>query len=595
MNNDGVQEAMLFALSFFCSSDKCHILTIAGGWCKIRQDNNTQMLGSIGMKKLILFIFTAAAILCFAHSAFAADTLYAANAEGELSLHISPNEESYEIAVVPACSKLTLLEQDKTWGLVEFNKKSGWINLSFTRTSYKKAALETGSDSEKKVKVSAKEGVAYLYDVPSEDVILGSDVKDVITNDMVLEIKRETPSGWGLVSKNDDKNYAWIKLKDTVPFEEFDGAEYGEVEYVYILSKGGKGVELWETPARKSYHAIIPDCTRLTVRKKESGLAYVAYNGLNGWIDYSCTTQSLSNAQNKAGKAVNLEFVVVAEEDEIELLSLPSDNSDDKAQPLGEIENGATVFVQRSTASGWCLVNHNGVLGWVSSKYLQEAPESENAIIQILDKSREGYVCSKELEGLQLYATADDEYDASVIPECVKVKVIAEKDDYEYVVNDYAAGWAKKGSLTDTYANAMTSYKIDDELLYVAKKDIDVMSLPTSSEKCQSMILANIKNGSDFNVIKIVETGKDDWGLTEIDGIPGWVNLEYAERTEITPNDIILVVAVVAGTLIAAFAVIFFLRRKNKKTNNEKKGEENENISDGNSVGEKESADVSGK
>ena len=173
--------------------------------------------------------------------------------------------------------------------------------------------------------------------------------------------------------------------------------------------------------------------------------------------------------------------------------------------------------------------------------------------------------------------------------------MIAEKDDYEYVVNDYAAGWAKKGSLTDTYANAMTSYKIDDELLYVAKKDIDVMSLPTSSEKCQSMILANIKNGSDFNVIKIVETGKDDWGLTEIDGIPGWVNLEYAERTEITPNDIILVVAVVAGTLIAAFAVIFFLRRKNKKTNNEKKGEENENISDGNSVGEKESADVSGK
>ena len=102
------------------------------------------------MKKLIAFIFTIAALLCFTHTAFAAQTLYAANVEGELSLHISPNEKSYEIATIPACSKLTLLDQDKTWGLVEFNKKSGWVNLSFTRTSYKKAALATGSDSEKR-------------------------------------------------------------------------------------------------------------------------------------------------------------------------------------------------------------------------------------------------------------------------------------------------------------------------------------------------------------------------------------------------------------------------------------------------------------
>ena len=551
------------------------------------------------MKKLIVFIFTVAAILCFGNSALAADTLYAANAEGELSLHISPNEKSHEIAIVPACSKLTLLDQDKTWGLVEFNKKSGWINMSFTRTSYKKAALATGSDSEKKVKVSTKDGVAYLYDVPSEDVLLGSDVKDVITNDIVLEIKRETPSGWGLVSKNDDKNYAWIKLEDTVPFEEFDGAEYGEVEYVYILSKGGKGVELWENIDRKSYHTIIPDCTRLTVRKKEKGYAYVAYNGLNGWIDYSCTTQSLSNAQNKAGKAVNLEFVVVTDEDEIQLLSIPSDNPDDNALQLEEIENGTTVFVQRRTESGWCLINHNGVLGWISSEYLMEAPESENAIIQLLDKTREGYVCSEELEGLQLYATADDEYDTSVIPECVKVRVIAEKGDYEYVVNDYAAGWAKKGSLTDTYANALSLHSLGDDLCYEATKDFDVMSFPTDSEKCQSMILTNVKKGTNFNVIKIVETGKSDWGLTEINGVLGWVNLDNAERTEITAVDIILVVAIVAGTLLAAFAVIFILRRKNKKTGNEdfneKKGEENEDISDGNSIGEKESADVSGK
>ena len=125
------------------------------------------------------------------------------------------------------------------------------------------------------------------------------------------------------------------------------------------------------------------------------------------------------------------------------------------------------------------------------------------------------------------------------------------------------------------------------------------MSFPTDSEKCQSMILTNVKKGTDFNVVKIVKTGKNDWGLTEINGVLGWVNLDYAERTEIPYADIMLVVAIVAGILFAAFAVIFILKRKNKKVNNEyfneKKGEEDENISDGNSVGKKESADVSGK
>ena len=60
-----------------------------------------------------------------------------------------------------------------------------------------------------------------------------------------------------------------------------------------------------------------------------------------------------------------------------------------------------------------------------------------------------------------------------------------------------------------------------------------------------------------------------------------------------------LVVAIVAGTLILAFAVIFILRRKNKKASDEefaeKKVREDENVSDGNSVSEKESADVCGK
>ena len=150
--------------------------------------------------------------LLFCGAALAAEYVYSASVEGEISLYISPDDESHVITKIPACSRLKLLETERTWGLVEFNNKAGWINLSFTRANYSKAAEATGNDFTKSVQVKAKDTKAVLYNVPSDDIRLGSSEKYSIPNNTVLKITRQTDSGWGLVSMHG--KYAWIKMSE---------------------------------------------------------------------------------------------------------------------------------------------------------------------------------------------------------------------------------------------------------------------------------------------------------------------------------------------------------------------------------------------
>ena len=553
------------------------------------------------MKRLtgvILFII----LLLIAPSALAKESLYTASVSGEVSMHISPDEESYVIIDVPACSKLNLIAKERTWGLVEFDNKCGWINISYTRSSYSQAALASGKDAEQKVKVVSEKNPVPLYSVPSDEESLGSKIKYTVINDQILEIVRETPSGWGLVRVN-QKKYAWIKMVNTAEFgDEFDATQYGAIEYVYVLSKDGKGVDLWESPNRDNSLLIIPDCIRLTVREKKGGYAFVAHNGVNGWIDYSCTTESLSNAQNSTGTALNAEYIVTPRSTEgARVLNIPSDRPEDGAVEVSVIGRDESVFVQRTTVTGWCLVNHNGELGWISSDDLTRSEGEKTEITEVLSSPAEGYVSTKNGTGMKLYATLSSEFETATVPECVKVTVIAEKDGYEYVINDYAAGWAEKGQLKKTYADAINRGKPESGQGYVAEKDLGVMSLPTYNEQCQSVELAQITKKTTFNVTKIVKTGKHSWGLTEFGGIVGWADLSNAERTQITAKDILLVTGVIFSIIILALLAIFLHRkiafvRKSPKDETQKELEENEkNVSDENSESHSSASDVSGK
>ena len=127
------------------------------------------------MKKRLCIIVTVLCIsVLFAASANAEKLLYAANAEGEMALHLLPGETSPGIVQIPSCAQMRLIKTEGTWGLVNFQNKCGWINLSFTRETYDAAAEATGIECVKNVKIKSKDKNVAIYNLPSYDKTKGS-------------------------------------------------------------------------------------------------------------------------------------------------------------------------------------------------------------------------------------------------------------------------------------------------------------------------------------------------------------------------------------------------------------------------------------
>ena len=526
------------------------------------------------MKKISSAIFMMLLMMGFAFSVEAADYVYSASVDGMIELHLSPDEESYKITDIPACSKMKLIKTQRTWGLVEFKNKCGWINLRFTRDTYDEAAEATGNDSTKNVKVNSNDDRAVLYNVPSLSEVLGSEQKYVVPNDMVLQIKRETASGWGLVSMNG--KYAWIQTNETRLYEtqtQKETEKYG-IYYVYVLSDGGRGLELKDAPDGKNLYAVIPDCIKLTVRETKGNYAYVSYDGINGWIDLRYTTQSLSNAQSNAGALVNVEYEVTPLDgrETQDVLSVPSENAGDGGFVVGSVKKGSAVFVLRSTLNGWSLVNSGGKLGWLPPGSVSPAQSQQTDIIVPLDEARDGYVNTMESKGMKLYTLPEEEDAVATIPEGVKVKVIAQKDGYEYVCCDYGAGWALPMQTARAQEEVFNSNQLKRKEYYLIDDETMLMSLPTYSKDCKSEELLICTVGTYFEVSKIVSTGKRKWGFTEIDGKKGFVNLACAEETT---SPLVMGLSMVLSAAALVFAALALKRMlKKRKVTAQKAGKD---------------------
>lgn len=513
------------------------------------------------MKKIVFLVLVITAFFTFP-SAMAADEIYSATTSGKLSLHISPDEESYIIATIPACSEMELMEENKTWGLVKVNNKCGWVNLSFTRNSYDDAAESTGTDAKGSITINGKGGKASLYNVPSADLSYGGVEQYRIPNGTVLKITRETSSGWGLVSMNGE--YSWIKMEDTLPFvEKLDTDKYG-IFYVYVLSDNGRGISLWSDKLRSRRYAVIPDCVRLTVQETDGDYALVAYNGINGWIDLRQTAESLLNAQSAAGVEVNSEYLVMPlyGEDETKVLTVPSENSYDGGRVVATIEEEKEVFVLRSTMNGWGLIYYNGSLGWVPSEALSPLEEEHSQLILPLENPIRGYVSTQKRRGMTLFASPDGKKKTTTIPEFVEISVIAQKDGYEFVSCDYACGWAKMGE----YAQTVEAFIPDEEKEHlIVKADSPIMSLPTMQKLCNSEQIGVVKRGTIFEYILTVTTEKERWALAEIDGQTGWINMAYTRKVMPTYLAIILIAGIIGLICFIVYVVLLLKKKSNKE------------------------------
>lgn len=544
------------------------------------------------MKKIVLTLFFLITIFCISITAFAEESCYTASVDGEVSLYLSPSVDSYEIMSVPACSKVNILEKSGSWGLIEYDNKTGWINMSYTRSSYKKAAEATGLDSKKLITVQSDSGTTSLREVPA--TIQKDDGKgQLVPNGTVLEIYRETPTGWGLVKIIDD--YTWIDLSKTALYTRGIDAKQYEIYYVYALSDDGKGVPMWETEKADKVCAVIPDCTQLTTREKSGDYIYVSYAGMNGWINSKYTEISLFNAQVQSGEKVEKCYIVDSRDTkkEVDLLSVPSYKEKDGTNILGTVKDGTEVLVLRSVRGDWNLVQYDDELGWLPPDSLRELETYEQQkSIEALETSEEGYIATAKGKGIKLFAQDTEKNEIAILPETAKVTILAKKGRYSYVMCDYASGWAKGVSVVDNLDDAIKK-NADSNGSYTIKKETVLMSMPTDEEMLGSKILGSIEKGTTVSKLKTVTSGEEKWALVEHEGKTGWIKVS-AEKFGKLP--ILAVVGIVSGILVLlAIAAFVIIKRKNNTKKTEVTVKNEENIPDEEGVIKEKTAEVSSK
>ncbi len=514
------------------------------------------------MKKFLCLIFIAVSLIMLtAFSVSAEKTVFGASSSGEISIHISPEKESFVLEVVPSCTEMNLIKKEDTWGLVSIDNRTGWVNLSFTRDSYELAAEATGYDSVKNVATHSGLQKTVLYSLPSTEEKKGSEEKYSVPAGTVLKIVRETDSGWALVPMSGD--YVWVQVENTVPYKTETEEQISNlgIYYVYTLSENKQGTNLYLQSRKSSVLRVIPDCTKLTVRETKGDYLYTSYDGINGWVKVSDTTKSLADAQANTGIEVNEEYVA---EKTADIYNIPSDSQVDGAVVIGSIEVGKRMFVQRVTFNGWLLINHDGVIGWIPPESaLPDAQETDN-FADVFDEFIKGYISGEKNTGAKMYASWDKKELVTTIPECVEVEIIAEKNEFRYIRCGFASGWVDKKYLTSDYEEAVSVNPLEEKQGYVINQDAVLMSLPTENELCNSRKILDVKGGSRFTVTRIVTTGKDRWGYTEIDGKKGWINLQQSKKElSVMKKTTYTIVAISVTALIAV--LLYYLVKKSKK------------------------------
>ncbi len=514
------------------------------------------------MNKIIKAFTVAMLIFMFPLVVNAESELYTASVSGVVTLKIMPDEQSREIVSIPACSKVELLKKNNTWGLVIFENKCGWINLSFTAKNYTDAANSTGNDVVENAKVYSEDGSVNLYNVPSDNELLGSEVKYTVPNDTILNVTRKTDSGWALVSM--DGKFAWVESKYTQKYESTAEEEVNNfgIYYVYVMSEEGKGLELRETKEDGEVLAVIPDCIKLTVREKDGDYGYVSFDGHNGWINLKYTTNSMSNAQAGAGIVVNREMSVDAQDGSVDVMSLPTENIELGNTVLGSIKNGTAVFVQRQTQSGWSYVNNAGVKGWLKPGTLSEAK------IKHVDKIKtvnpyEVFAIAKKGSGQSLFSEVDGKK-VCTVPPGMKMKIVAENGDYGYAVCDYASGWINLSEAAPSYGAVINGIEKKNIEIHTLANQAEVKKIPISSAIYAEDTIAVIEKGDEVVIYAKVKTGSEKWGLVKTDGKWGWINLSQTTKTALPIWIVIIILSVALALILAVISLTLIIRRRRK-------------------------------
>lgn len=257
---------------------------------------------------------------------------------GNLNMRDAPSASGNIVATLSNGTIVAVTKVTDGWGYINYNGKSGYINLSYA--SYK-------SDLTGVYQIS---GGLNVRDIPSADGKIVTTLSDGAT----VNVTKVANNGWGYITYNGKSGYinlSYVTRIGDLPTAPYPVGIYKTTGYVNMRATGSVSGTLVD--------AIPIDTIVFVTYVTETGWGLTSYNGNEGYFNlyYAKHIGELpASADCTPGIYTN--------KTDINMRSCSSYTSDSVA-----IIPANSSFVVTKVSSGWGYTEYNGNVGWVNLGY----------------------------------------------------------------------------------------------------------------------------------------------------------------------------------------------------------------------------------
>ena len=258
---------------------------------------------------------------------------------GNLNMRDAPSVSGNIVATLSSGTIVAVTKVSDGWGYINYNGKSGYINLSYA--SYK-------SDLTGVYQIS---GGLNVRDIPSAD----GNVVTTLPDGATVNVTKATDNGWGYITYNGKSGYinlSYVTRIGDLPKAPYPVGMYETTGYVNMRATGSVSGTLVD--------ALPIDTIVFVTYVTETGWGLTSYNGNEGYFNlyYAKYIGELpASADCTTGVYTN--------KTDINMRSCSSYTSDSVA-----VIPANTKFTVTKVSSGWGYTEYNGCNGWVNLGYV---------------------------------------------------------------------------------------------------------------------------------------------------------------------------------------------------------------------------------
>ncbi|WP_082881497.1 SH3 domain-containing protein, partial [Lederbergia galactosidilytica] len=366
------------------------------------------------------------------------------NSGSKLNLRSGASTSASIIGSLTNGTAVTVQSDSNGWAKVTVNGKTGYVSSQFltgeTNTAPSKPSAETPEKTETKyVSVNAGSTLNLRNSASSSASIIGS-----LTNGTAVTVQSNS-NGWSKVTVNGKTGYVSSQFltgkTNTAPSK--PSAETPEkTETKYVSVNAGSTLNLRNSASSSaSIIGSLTNGTAVTVQSDSNGWSKVTVNGKTGYV----SSQYLTAGKESTESTPQTKYIKVASVSGVSMYTKPST----KASVIVKVAAGVPVIVY-SEENGWAKINAYGEEGYVESKFLSDAKESEieaDHDKDIVENLR--YVDVNPGSSLNMRSTAST--NGTIVSKLSRgtiVKVLSEKNGWAKVTANGKEGYVSTQFLT---------------------------------------------------------------------------------------------------------------------------------------------------